>query len=261
MVQAMEKASGKKVGQLYPSALTSTVPRAPPTSLAPSPAPPPASVLGACPCASEPGGQPGGRGQAGSAKPQLLPRLQIPYKVVARREGDVAACYANPSLALKELGWTAVLGLDRMCEFSPQPRTLGAGLTRGRGAGAGQGLPGSEHAHPGLPEMVGVLHSNVDPHSTPPPPQVKTCGAGRSRILQASAHRPDPPLLCTRKGKRTACSPASGGNPGPRPPLPQTPAGPSQPTRHEARAPLTRSWGGSLTPLQQGPGTHQDHQK
>lgn len=82
------------------------------------------------------GGQPGGRGQAGSAKPQLLPRLQIPYKVVARREGDVAACYANPSLALKELGWTAVLGLDRMCEFSPQPRTLGAGLTRERGAGA-----------------------------------------------------------------------------------------------------------------------------
>ncbi|KAF5924644.1 hypothetical protein HPG69_004516 [Diceros bicornis minor] len=41
---------------------------------------------------------------------------EIPYKVVARREGDVAACYANPSLALKELGWTAALGLDRMCE-------------------------------------------------------------------------------------------------------------------------------------------------
>ncbi|XP_065783595.1 UDP-glucose 4-epimerase isoform X2 [Muntiacus reevesi] len=41
---------------------------------------------------------------------------KIPYKVVARREGDVAACYANPSLALKELGWSATLGLDRMCE-------------------------------------------------------------------------------------------------------------------------------------------------
>ncbi|XP_021793030.1 UDP-glucose 4-epimerase isoform X2 [Papio anubis] len=39
---------------------------------------------------------------------------RIPYKVVARREGDVAACYANPSLAHKELGWTAALGLDRM---------------------------------------------------------------------------------------------------------------------------------------------------
>ncbi|KAM5321033.1 UDP-glucose 4-epimerase isoform 2-T4 [Glossophaga mutica] len=41
---------------------------------------------------------------------------KIPYKVVARREGDVAACYANPSLALRELGWSAALGLDRMCE-------------------------------------------------------------------------------------------------------------------------------------------------
>ncbi|XP_073937095.1 UDP-glucose 4-epimerase isoform X1 [Castor canadensis] len=41
---------------------------------------------------------------------------KIPYKVVARREGDVAACYSNPSLAHEELGWTAALGLDRMCE-------------------------------------------------------------------------------------------------------------------------------------------------
>lgn len=58
-------------------------------------------------------------GWAGPGLAQLsydLPFLQIPYKVVARREGDVAACYANPSLALRELGWTAALGLDRMCE-------------------------------------------------------------------------------------------------------------------------------------------------
>ncbi|XP_006159430.1 UDP-glucose 4-epimerase [Tupaia chinensis] len=41
---------------------------------------------------------------------------KIPYKVVARREGDVAACYADPRLAHEELGWTAALGLDRMCE-------------------------------------------------------------------------------------------------------------------------------------------------
>lgn len=51
-----------------------------------------------------------------TAKLRLCSLLQIPYKVVARREGDVAACYANPSLALQELGWTAALGLDRMCE-------------------------------------------------------------------------------------------------------------------------------------------------
>lgn len=58
-----------------------------------------------------------GDARAGSANVPLPLLLQIPYKVVARREGDVAACYANPSLALKELGWTAALGLDRMCEF------------------------------------------------------------------------------------------------------------------------------------------------
>lgn len=55
--------------------------------------------------------------------------LQIPYKVVARREGDVAACYANPSLAREELGWTAALGLDRMCKCWPSP--LAEGLGRG----------------------------------------------------------------------------------------------------------------------------------
>ena len=57
-----------------------------------------------------------GKARASSAKLQPSALLQIPYKVVARREGDVAACYANPSLALKELGWSAALGLDRMCE-------------------------------------------------------------------------------------------------------------------------------------------------
>uniref|UniRef100_A0A8C4SQ73 UDP-glucose 4-epimerase n=1 Tax=Erpetoichthys calabaricus TaxID=27687 RepID=A0A8C4SQ73_ERPCA len=40
---------------------------------------------------------------------------QIKYKVVPRREGDIASCYADPTLAEKELGWTAVFGLERMC--------------------------------------------------------------------------------------------------------------------------------------------------
>jgi len=31
----------------------------------------------------------------------------IPYEVVARRPGDIASCYADVSLAEKELGWTA----------------------------------------------------------------------------------------------------------------------------------------------------------
>ncbi len=39
----------------------------------------------------------------------------IPYKVVARRPGDIASCYADPSKAAQDLGWTAELGLDDMC--------------------------------------------------------------------------------------------------------------------------------------------------
>jgi UDP-glucose 4-epimerase len=40
---------------------------------------------------------------------------KIPYRVVARRPGDVASCYADPSRAARDLGWRASLGLDRMC--------------------------------------------------------------------------------------------------------------------------------------------------
>ncbi len=39
----------------------------------------------------------------------------IPYKIVPRRHGDVAACWADPSLAEKLLGWRAELGIERMC--------------------------------------------------------------------------------------------------------------------------------------------------
>ena len=42
----------------------------------------------------------------------------IPYKITARREGDIATCYANPSKAEKELGWKAKYELDEMCEDS-----------------------------------------------------------------------------------------------------------------------------------------------
>lgn len=41
---------------------------------------------------------------------------KIPYKVVSRRDGDIAECYADPSLAKQLMGWEAKLGLDRMCE-------------------------------------------------------------------------------------------------------------------------------------------------
>ena len=40
----------------------------------------------------------------------------IPYRIGPRREGDIAACYADASKAAAELGWTAEYGIDKMCE-------------------------------------------------------------------------------------------------------------------------------------------------
>jgi UDP-glucose 4-epimerase len=39
----------------------------------------------------------------------------VPYKLVARRPGDVAQCYADPGLARQLLGWQATRTLDQMC--------------------------------------------------------------------------------------------------------------------------------------------------
>lgn len=43
---------------------------------------------------------------------------EIPYKIVARRPGDVAQCYADPSLAYKMIGFKATKTLDDMCRDS-----------------------------------------------------------------------------------------------------------------------------------------------
>lgn len=40
----------------------------------------------------------------------------VPYKIVDRRPGDIAQCFADPTLAAKELGWKATRGLEEMCE-------------------------------------------------------------------------------------------------------------------------------------------------
>ncbi len=43
---------------------------------------------------------------------------EIPYKIVARRPGDVAQCYADPSLAYELIGFKATKTLDDMCKDS-----------------------------------------------------------------------------------------------------------------------------------------------
>jgi UDP-glucose 4-epimerase len=39
----------------------------------------------------------------------------VPYEIATRRAGDVAACYADPSFALRRLDWKATRNLDDMC--------------------------------------------------------------------------------------------------------------------------------------------------
>jgi UDP-glucose 4-epimerase len=41
---------------------------------------------------------------------------EIPYEVTARRPGDAAVSYADPSAALMDLGWSAQRSLEAMCE-------------------------------------------------------------------------------------------------------------------------------------------------
>jgi UDP-glucose 4-epimerase len=42
----------------------------------------------------------------------------LPYEVVGRRAGDIAASYADPGRANAELGWKAVRTIDDMCTDS-----------------------------------------------------------------------------------------------------------------------------------------------
>ena len=44
--------------------------------------------------------------------------VKVPYKIVDRRPGDIATCYADPTKAHKILGWEAELGLEDMMRDS-----------------------------------------------------------------------------------------------------------------------------------------------
>ncbi|QEN04884.1 UDP-glucose 4-epimerase GalE [Thiospirochaeta perfilievii] len=41
--------------------------------------------------------------------------VKVPYVIKDRRPGDIATCYAEPSFALKELGWKATKNIEDMC--------------------------------------------------------------------------------------------------------------------------------------------------
>jgi len=42
----------------------------------------------------------------------------VPFQIVARRPGDIASCYADPTLAESELGWKAERDVAQMCADS-----------------------------------------------------------------------------------------------------------------------------------------------
>ena len=43
---------------------------------------------------------------------------EVKYKIVERRDGDIATCYSDPEKAKKELGWEAEKTLEDMCKDS-----------------------------------------------------------------------------------------------------------------------------------------------
>lgn len=44
--------------------------------------------------------------------------VEVKYKIVDRRPGDIATCYADPSKAKNDLGWEAKKGIEEMCKDS-----------------------------------------------------------------------------------------------------------------------------------------------
>ncbi len=44
--------------------------------------------------------------------------VKINYRIVSRRPGDIASCYADPSKAKKELGWSAKKNIEDICRDS-----------------------------------------------------------------------------------------------------------------------------------------------
>ena len=46
---------------------------------------------------------------------QSANHIEIPYKIVSRRPGDIASCYSDPSKAKKVLNWHASRTLEDMC--------------------------------------------------------------------------------------------------------------------------------------------------
>jgi len=47
---------------------------------------------------------------------ETINKIIIPYKIVPRRPGDIAECYASNNLAKEKIGWVPKRNLDEMCK-------------------------------------------------------------------------------------------------------------------------------------------------
>lgn len=47
---------------------------------------------------------------------EKVTKTKIPYRIEKRREGDIASCYADPTLAYKKLNWKAEKSIEDMCK-------------------------------------------------------------------------------------------------------------------------------------------------
>lgn len=78
----------------------------------------------------------------------------IPYEILERRTGDVAVCYADPTLAKNALGWTSTRSLQQMCadhwrwQLQNPNGYRGSESTRRFGSGPGISAVTAERARP-----------------------------------------------------------------------------------------------------------------
>lgn len=53
--------------------------------------------------------------------------VEVPYDIIGPRPGDIATCYADPSLANRELGWAAEKGIEEMVRDTWRWQSLNPG--------------------------------------------------------------------------------------------------------------------------------------
>ncbi|KAI1304669.1 hypothetical protein EDD11_005069 [Mortierella claussenii] len=128
----------------------------------------------------------------------------LPYRIIGRRLGDVAAVIADPSLAAQEMGWRAERTLRDMCRDLWRWQTLNpdgyvGSLTQTLAVVTEPLTPAPRHSHIILPTLattnsalLKATHtkkSSVDGRSTPPTPLSSSFSPAHSPAPMASGKK------------------------------------------------------------------------